>query len=103
MYGLLNTVLNNAENFRDGDSLSTEVVAVVSATLSFSMALLIGFASGLSVMYFLITFKMGNKKVDEELPSAQPTVLPAGPDYEEVSTIPREVIELRSNQAYGPI
>ena len=34
--------------------------------------------------------------------NVQPTA-PAGPVYEDVSPVPKEQIELKSNQAYGPI
>ena len=51
---------------------------------------------------YVITRKRAVYTPAEGQYNVQPTV-PAGPVYEEVSTASKEVIELKSNQAYGPV
>ena len=65
------------------------------------MFTILGFLAGLLVMY-LITRKKAVYSTAEGQTSVQPTA-PAGPVYEDVSPAPKEEIELKSNQAYGPV
>ena len=62
---------------------------------------ILGFLAGLLVMY-LITCKKKVPSTTEGQTNVQPTV-PVGPVYEDVFPALKEEIEMKSNQAYGPI
>ena len=62
---------------------------------------ILGFLAGLLVMY-LITRKKALYSPAQEQAKAQPTV-PVDPVYEDVSSAPKEEIDLNVNQAYGPV
>ncbi len=62
--------------------------------------IVIGFLAGLLVMYLCSRKKAVYFPAAEGQANVGPTV-PTGPIYEEVS--PKEVIELNTNQAYGPL
>ena len=88
-------------------SFSTIQTVGLTVAVTFILTLIIGLGSGMALMYCILSVKRTRKftvSIDESShPSTQakqPTV-PAGPVYEEVS--PKEEIELKSNQAYGPV
>ena len=81
----------------DNGSSSVELVAGVCAVVSF-VALVIGFLLGIFTMFLIARIKKSVHLKAKDNP--QPTALA---DYEEVSTVFKEEIELESNQAYGPI
>ena len=82
----------------------------LSTAVTFILTMVIGLVLGMALMHCIMSAKRTSKHavtVDESSHtsthiSVQPTA-PAGPVYEDVSPAPKEEIELKSNQAYGPI
>ena len=83
--------------FRHSSPLSTGAVVGVTLAVSAVMFTILGFLAGLLVNH-LIT----RKKAVYSTPERHSTV-PAGPVYEDISPPAKEEIELKSNQAYGPV
>ena len=83
--------------FRHSSPLSTGAAVGVTLAVSAVVVTILGFLAGLLVMY-LIT----RKKAVYSIPEGQTTV-PVGPVYEDISLSSKEEIELKSNQAYGPV
>ena len=83
--------------FRHSTVLSTGAVVGVTLVGSAVVFTILGFLVGLLVMY-LIT----HKKAVYSTPEGHTTVS-AGPVYEDISPPVKEEIELKSNQAYGPV
>ena len=71
----------------------------ITVVITFIVSVLIGLAIGMLSMYcFLI-----NKTTERQAPPPLPQqTTPAGPIYDEVS-LPKEEIELKTNEAYGPV
>ena len=82
-------------------NLSTGATVGVAVAASAVVFTILGFLAGLLVMY-LITRKKAVYSPAKKQANIQSTV-PAGPVYEEVPAASKEVIELKSNQAYGPV
>ena len=84
------------------DSLSTGQAVGITVVVTFTVTLLIGLAVGVGVTYLIMRDKT-HKTVDvpTEAPpqQQQPT---HGPLYEEVAPA-KEEIELKTNEAYGPV
>ena len=81
----------------------------ITTVITFTVSLMIGLAIGLLVMYFImrakinkITERQTSPRLQQTPPPPQQQTTPAGPVYEEVSQ-PREEIELKTNQSYGPV
>ncbi len=94
------TINTHAESVQ---SLSTgEAVAVIMAA-TFTISIAIGLLLGMSLMYCIMYYRnRGHYAVRQrQEESIQPTV-PSGPVYEEVTPI-QEQIELKPNEAYGPL
>ena len=85
-------------NKLDKSCLSVEVMASVCVTV-FIVAAVMGFLLGLIAMYTCVQKKPLHLPTERHI---QPTV-PSCPVYEEVSSMPKEEIELKTNQAYGPV
>ena len=90
--------------------LETGGVVGITTAIIFIVSVLIGLAVGMLLMYFIMRAEI-NKMITERQPSPrqqqtpppqQQQTTPAGPLYEEVFQ-PREEIELKTNQAYGPV
>ncbi len=82
-------------------TLSTGATIAISVFITFVVAAILGFLTGLLVMHLRY-----RKKAVYSLPAAEGqastrSTAPVGPVYEEVS--PKEEIELNTNQAYGPV
>ena len=84
------------------DFLSTGQVVGITVVVTFIVTLLIGLAVGVG-MTFLIVRDKTHKTVDvpTEAPPQQQQPTP-GPLYEEVAPA-KEEIELKTNEAYGPV
>ena len=90
--------------------LSVGQATGLSAVVTFILTMVIGLVLGMALMYCITSAKGTSKytvSVDESshpsiLADAQPTA-PAGPIYEDVSPASKEEIELKCNEAYGPI
>ena len=72
------------------------------------VSVVVGFLMGLLFMNVYIHHKNSSKKavhsqVEEQAREVPTDAVIVSPVYEEVSQAPQEQIELRSNQAYGPI
>ena len=72
----------------------------MSTGITFLMATLLGFLTGLVVMHFCSRKKAVYSSAAEGQANVGPIAL-TGPVYEEV--LPKEEIELNTNQAYGPV
>ena len=70
------------------------ITLVVSAVVFTILGILIG---------FLLSYMMTRKRVMYSIAEQQSLAAPAGPVYEGVSPAPKGEIELKSNEAYGPI
>ena len=97
--------------------LDTGGIIGITVVITFIVSVLIGLAIGMLVMYFVMQAKI-NKITERQTsprqqqtpppqqqqtpPAQQQQTTPAGPVYEEVFQ-PREEIELKTNQAYGPV
>ncbi len=81
---------------KDGYSLS--IAEITGITLL--MATLLGFLTGLVVMHFCPRKKAVYSSAAEGQANVGP-IASTGPVYEEV--LPKEEIELNTNQAYGPV
>ncbi len=86
-------------------SLSTGEVVAVGVAATFTISIAIGLLLGMSLMYCIMYYRnRGHSTVrqrqEESIPP--PTVVPSGPVYEEVTPI-QERIELKPNEAYGPL
>ncbi|XP_064402713.1 uncharacterized protein LOC135348428 [Halichondria panicea] len=82
-------------------SLSVGVVAAISVIITFFVAAILGFLTGLLVMHLCSRKKAIYSPATEVQANVGLTAQPAGPVYEEVS--PKEEMELNTNQAYGPL
>ncbi len=80
--------------------LSTGEAIVISFVITFIVAAILGFLTGLLVMHLCSRKKAVYSPATKEQANVGPTAL-VGPVYEEVS--PKEEIELNTNQAYGPV
>ncbi len=78
---------------------STGEAIAISFVITFLVATILGFLTGLLVMHLCSHKKAVYSPATKEQANIGPTLL-AGPVYEEVS--PKEEIELNTNQAYGP-
>ena len=83
-------------------TLSTGQAVGISVVVSFIVSVLIGLAVGVGVTYLIMRDKT-HKIVDvlTEAPPQQQQPTP-GPLYEEVAPA-KEKIELKTNEAYGPV
>ena len=81
-------------------TLSTEEVISVSVVVTVVVFIVIGFLAGLLVTHICSRKKAVYYPATEGQANVRPTV-PPGPVYEEV--LPKEEIELNTNQAYGPV
>ncbi len=81
-------------------TLSTGATIAISVFITFVVAAILGFLTGLLVMHLRYRKKAVYSPAAEGQASTRSTA-PAGPVYEEVS--PKEEIELNTNQAYGPV
>ncbi|XP_064402774.1 CUB and sushi domain-containing protein 3-like [Halichondria panicea] len=82
-------------------SLSIGAVAAISVIITFFVAAILGFLTGLIVMHLCSRKKAVYSLAAKGQANVGPTAQPAGPVYEEVS--PKEEMELNTNQAYGPV
>ena len=84
-------------------SLSTGEAVAVSVAATFTISIAIGLLLGMSLMFCIMYYRSrGHYAVRQrQEESIQPTV-PSGPVYEEVTPI-QEEIELKLNDAYGPL
>ena len=84
-------------------SLSTGEAVAVSVAATFTISIAIGLLLGMSVMYCIMYFRNKGRYTvrQRQEESIQPTV-PSGPVYEEVTPI-QDGIELKLNDAYGPL
>ncbi len=80
--------------------LSTGEAIAISFIITFIVAAILGFLTGLLVMHLCSRKKAVYSSATKEKANVGPTA-PVGPVYEEVS--PKEEIELNTNQAYGPV
>ncbi len=80
--------------------LSTGATIAISVFITFVVAAILGFLTGLLVMHLCSRKKAVYSLAAEGQASTRSTP-PVGPVYEEVS--PKEEIELNTNQAYGPV
>ena len=94
------TTITTTDISSDNGSLSVELVAGMSAVVAFFVALVIGFLFGISTIFLLNCIK---KSVHLQAKANPQPTAPADADYEQISSVIREEIELKSNQAYGPI
>ncbi len=85
---------------RADDSLSIVEITGMTASIIFSMSMLIGFLAGLLVMHLCSRKKPLRSPSAEGQANVGPNA-PVGPVYEDIS--PKEEIELNTNQAYGPL
>ncbi len=85
-------------------SLSIGEAVAVSVAATFTISIAIGLLLGMSLMYCIMYYRnRGHYAVRQrQEESIQPTVVPSGPVYEEVTPI-QERIELKLNEAYGPL
>ena len=82
----------------------------LSTAVTFILTMVIGLVLGMAFMYCIMSAKRTSKyavTVDKSCHTSthinvQPTA-PAGPIYEDVCPAPKEEIEMKSNQVYGPI
>ncbi|XP_064400075.1 uncharacterized protein LOC135346389 [Halichondria panicea] len=81
-------------------TLSTEEAVSVSVVVTAVVFIVIGFLAGLLVTHICSRKKAVYSPATKEKANVRPTV-PPGPLYEEV--LPKEEIELNTNQAYGPV
>ena len=84
------------------DSLSTGQVVGITVVVMFIVTLLIGLAVGVGVTYLIMhdkTYKAADAPTEAPPQQQQPT---PGPLYEEVAPA-KEEIELKTNEAYGPV
>ena len=85
-------------------SFSTAQVVGLTVAVTFILTMIVGLGSGMVLMYCFLSVKRTRKftvSVDHPSTSAIQPTEQAVPVYEEVS--PKEKIELKSNQAYGPV
>ena len=97
--------------------LDTGSIVGITIVITLIVSVLIGLAIGMLLMYFIMRAKFNKITERQASPSQQQTpspsqqqtpplpqqqTTPAGPVYEEVSQ-PKEEIELKTNQAYGPV
>ncbi len=84
-------------------SLSIGEAVAVSVAATFIISIAIGLLLGMSLTYCIMYYRnRGHYTVRQrQEESIQPTV-PSGPVYEEVTPI-QEGIELKLNEAYGPL
>ena len=95
-------VTTATEILSDNGSFSVELVVGVCAGFAFLLALLIGFLLGTFVRPLIAQTKKKKSVHLQDEAKPQPTA-PTDAYYEQVSTVIKEEIELKSNQAYGPI
>ena len=76
----------------------------VSVAATFTIYIAIGLLLGISLMYCIMCYRNRGRYTvrQRQEESIQPTVVPSGPVYEEVTPI-QEQIELKPNEAYGPL
>ena len=84
---------------KDGDSLSIAEITGMSTGITLLMATLLGFLSGLVVMHLCSRKKAVYSSAAKGQANVRP-IASVGPVYEEV--LPKQEIELNTNQAYGP-
>ncbi len=77
------------------------IAVSVSVVVTAALFTIIGFLTGLLVMYLCYHKKVAHFPAAEGQANARSSTVPVGPVYEEVS--PKEEIELNTNQAYGPL
>ena len=86
--------------------LDTGSIVGMTIVITLIVSVLIGLAIGMLLMYFIMLAKINKINERQASPPQQQTPPPpqqqAGPVYEEVSQ-PKEEIELKTNQAYGPV
>ena len=98
--------------------LDTGSIVGITFVITLIVSVLIGLAIGMLLMYFIMRAKINKINERQASPPQQQTppppqqqtpppppqqqTTPAGPVYEEVSH-PKEEIELKTNQAYGPV
>ena len=89
--------------------LDTGSIVGITIVITLIVSVLIGLAIGMLLMYFImlakinkITARQASPPQQQTPPPPQQQTTPAGPVYEEVSQ-PKEEIELKTNQAYGPV
>ena len=84
------------------DSLSTGQAVGITVVVTFIVSVLIGLAVGVGVTYLIMRDKTHKTAdVPTEAPPQQQQPTP-GPLYEEVAPA-KEEIELKTNEAYGPV
>ena len=84
------------------DSLSTGQAVGIAVVVTFIVSVLIGLAVGVGVTYLIMcdkTHKTVNVPTEASTQQQQPT---PDPLYEEVAPA-KEEIELKTNEAYGPV
>ena len=84
------------------DSLSTGQAVGITVVVTFIVSVLIGLAVGVGVTYLIMhdkTYKTVDVPTEAPPQQQQPT---PGPLYEEVAPA-KEEIELKTNEAYGPV
>ena len=85
------------------DSLSTGQVVGITVVVTFIVSILIGLAVGVGVTYLIKHVKTAHKTVDVPTEASPQQQQPTpGPLYEEVAPA-KEEIELKTNEAYGPV
>ena len=90
--------------------LDTGSIVGITIVITLIVSVLIGLAIGMLLMYFIMKPRINKINGRQASPPQQQTpppppqqqTTPAGPVYEEVSQ-PKEEIELKTNQAYGPV
>ena len=84
------------------NSLSIGGSVGISVALSSLISIIIGMVVGAMFTYCVMRRQIDRGHKEQTLPPQQQQTPPAGPVYEEVSQ-PKEEIELKTNQAYGPV
>ena len=90
----------------DTSLLSVGQATGLSTVVTFILTMVIGLVLGMALMYCIMSAKRTNKYAVTGDESSHMATLPTasvGPVYEDVCPAPKEDIELKSNQAYGPI
>ena len=82
-------------------TLSTGAAVGITLTVSAVVFTILGVLIGFLLMYLTIRRRLMYSIADQQT-NIQPAT-PVGTIYEGVSPAPKEEIELKSNQAYGPI
>ncbi len=86
---------------KDGNSLSIAEITGMSTGITLLMATLLGFLSGLVVMHLCSRKKAVYSSAAKGGQANVRPIASVGPVYEEV--LPKQEIELNTNQAYGPV